>query len=72
MQPKYIIRRHDPVSNKWQFLFLTEAGKPYWHDTTATSAKRFDSLGQAVLCLEHGAKELNWGGVHVVEPIYVL
>lgn len=73
MTSKYIIRRHEPVTNKWQFLYLYHTGQVVWHDVTPTSATRFDSKGQAVLCLESGQKgEPPWGGVHVVEEIFVL
>jgi hypothetical protein len=72
MQIKWIVRRHFPVTNKWQFLHLSETGKVTWNDNTPTSCTRFDEEGQAALCLSNGAKELHWGGVHVVEKVYVL
>ena len=70
MTRKYIIRRYNQMLNKWQFLYIYPNGKDHWVDNTPATAHRFMTEGEAALCLNHGEKELNWTGTHVIEPIY--
>ena len=69
-QTKWIIRRHDPVSNRWNFLWFKD-GRVVWHDNTPTSCTRFDNEDVAIAMLELGQRH-TWSGVFVIEKIYVL
>ncbi len=78
MRTFWVIRNYKAYTKRWYFLWIDKPNgrRAEWtqkdnitpldiHDAT-----RFDSEGEASLCLSHGIKDLNWSGEFVIEKIF--
>lgn len=77
MRTFWTIRCFKAYTGKWYFLWIdkpngrrAEWTNQYGSPLNIHDATRFDTEGEAALCLSHGIKDLNWTGEFVIDKVY--